>query len=90
MCWLFPISTRALPSGAIAGTFAGGTFWQRWSAKLGQADKWNFCLRAVRMPWISSKHDLANTTDPRRGLQDQGGIGRDQGGEDAGQVGAAV
>jgi hypothetical protein len=25
---------------------------QRWSAKLGQADKWNFCLRAARMPRI--------------------------------------
>jgi hypothetical protein len=40
----------------------------RWSAKFGQADKWNFCLRAARMPRIRSKHDKANTADPRRGV----------------------
>ncbi len=45
-----------------------GTLHERWPAKFGQADKWNFCLRAARMPRIRSKHDQANTTDPRREL----------------------
>jgi hypothetical protein len=63
---------------------------ERWSAKFGQADKWNFCLRAARMPRIRSEYDQANPTDPRPVLQGQGGAGRDQGREDAGRTGAAI
>src|SRR5271166_1293305 len=66
------------------------TLIQRWPAKFGQADKWNFCLRAARMPWIRNNHDKAITPDPCPGLQGKGGTGRHQGREDAGRVGAAV
>jgi hypothetical protein len=51
---------------------------KRWSAEFGQADKWNFCLKAARMPRIRSKHDEADTTDLRHVLQGQGGAGRPQ------------
>ena len=30
---------------------------ERWPAKFGQVDKWNFCLRAARVPRISSDND---------------------------------
>jgi hypothetical protein len=30
--------------------------WERWSAKFGQVDKWEICLKAARMPRIRSDH----------------------------------
>ena len=38
---------------------------KRWPGKFGQSDKWNFCLRAAKMPRIRSRHDEANPTQPR-------------------------
>jgi TolB-like protein len=63
---------------------------ERWLAKFGQVDKWNFCLRAARMPRIRSDDDETSTPDPCTGFQGQGGAGRHQGREDAGRAGAAV
>ena len=63
---------------------------QRWLAKFGQVDKWNFCLRAARMPRIRSDHDETSTPDTCTGFQGQGGAGRHQGREDAGRSGSAV
>src|SRR4051812_49102153 len=54
-------SVRMLPSastiacpGPIARTTKSVTRAQRWPGKFGQADKWNFCLRAARVPPIRS------------------------------------
>jgi transposase-like protein len=41
---------------------------QRWLGKFGQGDKWNFCLRAARMPRIRREHDQADTPDAQSGL----------------------
>src|SRR5271165_6809531 len=30
---------------------------ERWLAKFGQVDKWNFCLRAARVPRVRRDHD---------------------------------
>jgi hypothetical protein len=37
---------------------------QRWPAKFGQVDKWNFCLRAARVPRIRSDNDETSSPDP--------------------------
>ena len=39
------------------------TAWKRWLAKFGQVDKWNFCLRAARVPRIRSDHDETSSPD---------------------------
>jgi monovalent cation/hydrogen antiporter len=63
---------------------------QRWLAEFGQGDKWRVCLKAAMMPRIRSAHDEADPPDAQSGLQSKGGVGRHQGREDAGRVGAAV
>jgi hypothetical protein len=40
---------------------------QRWPAKFGQADKWNFCLRAAGVPPIRSGNGKTSTSDPQSG-----------------------
>jgi len=36
---------------------------ERWLAKFGQVDKWNFCLRAARVPRFRSDHDETSSPD---------------------------
>jgi hypothetical protein len=35
----------------------------RWLTKFGQVDKWNFCLRAARVPRIRSDDDETSSPD---------------------------
>jgi transcriptional regulator GlxA family with amidase domain len=63
---------------------------ERWLAKFGHVDKWNFCLRAAMMPRIRREDDEASAPNPRSGFQSEGGVGRGEGGEDAGRAGEAI
>jgi hypothetical protein len=52
---------------------------KRWPGKFRQADKWNFCLRAAKVPPIRSDNGKTSTSDPQSGLQGEGGTGCHQG-----------
>jgi hypothetical protein len=52
---------------------------QRWPGEFGQVDKWNFCLRAARMPRNRRYHDETSAPDAYTGFQGKGGVGCHQG-----------
>jgi len=96
--WGFGVLHDAFDIGADAAIYlrARRPHWrrapirQRWLAKFGQVDTWNFCLRAAMMPRIRREDDEASAPNPRSGFQGKGGIGRGEGGEDAGRAGEAI
>jgi hypothetical protein len=45
------------------------TRWESWSTKFGQVDKWNFYLKAARMPRIRSDYGKTNTPEAYPGLR---------------------
>jgi hypothetical protein len=49
------------PTGDAARGLGSGA--KRWLTKFGQVDKWNFCLRAARVPRIRSDDDETSSPD---------------------------
>src|SRR6202034_3038866 len=60
---------------------------KRWLGESEQSDKWVPCLIAALLPRSRRDHVETFATQPQPYIQGEGGLGCDQGGEDAGGAG---